>query len=93
MVRDGRDDWLQPEAGWLGAPARRQPEVRPEPVEAGDGDPEKLPVVLYVPVLCPHCRSRDVLVTGTRAGESVVRYHECRTCGGRFRSLERIPRR
>lgn len=87
-----RDDWLQPEAGWLG-PEPARPQARPQAHADPEPEGDKLPVVLYVPILCPHCGSRDVLVTGTRARGSVVRYHECRTCGGRFRSLERIVSR
>jgi len=72
------DDWLDPEREWLGP----RPRKTPEPPE----ETEKLAVVAWSPVRCPHCDSRDAPVTATRAGG--LRYHRCRGCGQAFRSIE-----
>lgn len=58
--------------------------------ESGMGDGESgagEECVEYHVMRCPRCRSEDVIVTGTLRP---VRYHECRACGRRFKSLESV---
>lgn len=43
--------------------------------------------VIYQPVRCPVCRSKDVPIQHT---EVPIRYHRCRSCGERFKSVEKI---
>lgn len=82
--------WLEDEQGWMGSARKTDPEAKPEP--AHEVEPaEKMLIVVWVPVICPICRSRDCIVTATKPGIRGFRYQECRTCGEHFRSIEQIP--
>lgn len=41
--------------------------------------------VIYRPVRCPACKSKDVPVVRTHRR---IRYHKCRSCGQNFKSVE-----
>lgn len=41
--------------------------------------------VMFVPLRCPQCQSKDVRCYVSRPP---VRYHVCRGCGGKFKSVE-----
>jgi DNA-directed RNA polymerase subunit RPC12/RpoP len=43
--------------------------------------------VIYRPIRCPRCGSKNTRVTSTR-GRIGVRYHKCRACGKPFKSVE-----
>jgi len=51
-------------------------------------DPDRRPVVQFVPIICPDCRTRNYDHEGTRGR---IRYHRCRDCSLRFMSVEQIP--
>jgi len=48
-------------------------------------DPEVVNGVIFRPVRCPKCDSKNCIVTRT-AGQ--MRLHACRNCGQRFKSIE-----
>lgn len=50
-----------------------------------DDDHDLAPCVPFVPFRCPHCGRHKPF---TYAVGSRLRYHRCRACGRRFRSLE-----
>ena len=80
IERDG--DWFEREHQ---APAPDPPAPPPAPSE------ERVAVVIWVPVFCPHCHSRDCPVTATLPARPGMRYHHCRVCDCRFKSFERDP--
>ena len=43
--------------------------------------------VPFIPIRCPQCQSKDVRCYVSRPP---VRYHVCRGCGKKFKSVERI---
>lgn len=69
-------DWITPQHDWLGT--ERKPSVKPEvkPREYG---------VIYHPVRCPKCNSKDTVVTRAMVP---IRYHKCRSCKYTFKSTE-----
>lgn len=42
-------------------------------------------LVIYTPIRCPDCNSKEVRTTSTRRP---VRYHKCGNCGRSFQSVE-----
>lgn len=88
--------------GWLDGMVRKRPRpARPAPVpvaaelEAGPptpaivNEPGQMPIVFWVPVVCP-CGSRSVRCYKTHGR---TRYHRCKDCGLKFRSVEFLPQR
>ena len=82
-----RDGWIDEEPDWLGPVRPQEPAPAKEKVNAED----QLPVVIWIPVLCPRCRSLDCPVTNTSTQNPGMRYHKCRTCNASFKSFQRIP--
>ena len=60
--------------------------------EKKNGEEEKKPInlqgdaVIYRPVRCPACNSKDISVTST---VKPVRYHKCNSCHKNFKSVEK----
>lgn len=52
------------------------------------GDPDRWPVVPYVPFRCPHCLRPKPYTANVRGR---LRLHRCQGCGCRFRSIELKP--
>ena len=47
--------------------------------------------VVYHPVRCPECDSKETKVTSKpriKGAEAAVRYHKCQQCGAAFKSVE-----
>lgn len=81
--------WIDREENWLERPREElAPAAAPAVREAG-GDPPN-PVVRWVPVRCPYCKSRDAPVTASPKMVPGLRYHRCQDCGGTFKSFEII---
>ena len=87
------------ESGTLGDRARAELEAElageNEELEERDADGElELPPVAFLPVRCPGCGSDRQKTTGAPLprGPGRLRYHVCRDCGLRFRSVEIHPR-
>ncbi len=53
---------------------------KPYPVDEGKYG------VSFIPIRCPQCKSKDVRCYVSRPP---VRYHVCRGCGKKFKSIER----
>lgn len=49
---------------------------------------DRLPVVPFVPFRCPKCRATKPATYGSTGR---LRYHRCKHCGTKFRSLELQP--
>ena len=87
--------------GWLegvpGRKRRRKPKTPTRPsLEAPnldeleeDDDEQGLVCVAWLPIRCPHCKSKHQRNYKTRGR---LRYHLCQDCGERFKSLELAPR-
>jgi len=81
MVRRVGDDWF-------GSP-RAEAEPPPAPVTTRPIEP---PAVLWVPIRCPICSSKECPVTASpKPNAPGLRYHRCSDCGATFKSLERAP--
>lgn len=83
--RDRRRRFL----GRIERPAPVGPPIEPPSPAAPSVGDDGVPMVPFVPVRCPGCEADKPRTTGvhrTRAGR--VRYHLCKVCGQRFRSLE-----
>ncbi len=67
--------WLNRHKNWL-----KEDKEIPSPVfdDAEQG-------VEYIPLRCPQCKSKDVRCYVSRLP---VRYHYCRECGKKFKSVE-----
>jgi hypothetical protein len=83
------------ERGWLWGGARRRrsslppspPAPPPPPAPAAPMvDPDGVAVVEFVPVRCPHCGRAKPRTDGVRGK---IRYHTCRFCRRKFKSVER----
>ena len=77
---------------WLPRRERRR-RGAPSAQPAGDPAPPRvqLPVVPFLPVRCPLCRADKAIKnngTVVTEGGRRVRYHQCETCGQRFKSVE-----
>jgi hypothetical protein len=82
--------WIDEEPDWLG-PSERPQERAPPAKAKVEPTEEQLPIVIWIPVLCPKCRSLDCPVTNTSTQTPGMRYHKCRTCNASFKSFQRIP--
>lgn len=50
--------------------------------------------VMHAPATCPKCRSRRVPVRSTQTMDGLVRrYHKCKDCGLKFKSIETLEDR
>lgn len=77
-------------SGWLeGFPRRERKRRRTRPVELEDEDDEAgLVCVAWLPIRCPHCKSKHQRNYKTKGR---LRYHLCQDCGQRFKSYELAP--
>ena len=87
--------WIDDERDWLPQSDRGKPAGPPaEAPRAVADDPPSIPTAVWIPVLCPHCGSRDCpVVASPKANAPGVRYHHCRACETAFKSIERLIRR
>ncbi len=79
------NDWIdrggtKGNGSWLGRPKKRAPRRERIEPEAAGGE-----AVIYYPIRCPKCRSKNTRVTST---VKPVRYHKCDNCGYSFKSVE-----
>ncbi|HUW32602.1 MAG TPA: hypothetical protein VM223_13410 [Planctomycetota bacterium] len=85
--------WLDRKRNWL-PPRRREPAAagsspKPKAENPKPSIPPELPGVIYRPLRCPGCRSKDAPVYSTTNERTrVIRYHRCRKCGRTFKSVE-----
>jgi transcription elongation factor Elf1 len=56
------------------------------PQPAGELDDDQLPAVPFVPFRCPACNRHKPFTYG-RVGKT--RYHQCQSCGQKYRSFEK----
>lgn len=84
---DANNDWLEPRRRQAGS-------VDPGAAKSAGGQ-EAAPdyAVIWIPVFCPGCGTRDRNVYNSTAAQIGVRYHACGHCGLRFKSVEVIPDR
>lgn len=59
----------------------------PRPVPAPREEPEDEYAVIYIPIRCPRARCRSKEVTCYKSA-GLIRYHTCKRCGKRFKSIE-----
>jgi len=81
--------WLERrERGWLDRVPKRtrapQP-VPPEEPKSAEPDPYG---VVYTPLRCPKCQSKNVK---TYMSRPPTRYHKCLDCSWNFKSTEKDP--
>ena len=81
-------EWLDglPGRGW--GRKKKKPRPTSPPPELEDSDDEGLVCVLWMPIRCPHCKSKHQRNYKTKGR---LRYHHCQDCGERFKSLEAEP--
>ncbi len=81
--------WIRREKGWLKRYA--PPPAAPDQRETDEGQavatltPPVVYGVIYHPLKCPRCQSKDITTYSSRPP---TRYHRCKPCGCRFRSTE-----
>jgi len=75
---------------WLSRVPRRRREPEPEFAAApAPNVDDGTPVVLYLPVRCPQCHEAKPATDGVHdRNDGRVRYHLCRHCSLKFRSVE-----
>jgi len=72
----------RPGRGWIGKKPGRKDRER----AAAEAKSEaKAEAVFWIPIRCSDCRSPDYQ---TYKSAAPVRYHRCRECGARFKSIE-----
>lgn len=77
---------------WLSRVPRRERRAAPPPA-AGEQAPspgeDGVPVVPYVPIRCPRCGERKPTTDGVHdVRDGRTRYHLCKGCDLKFRSVE-----
>ncbi len=70
--------WINRKENWL----NKEAESAVDPVVEDDCDYG----VPFIPIRCPKCQSKDVRCYVSRPP---VRYHVCRGCGKKFKSVEK----
>jgi len=84
--------------GWNG-PRKRKKRIEKKappdkkPVKDTGEDPniyephskDDLPSIIYSPIKCPYCKSKNAKVYSTKFP---IRYHTCKNCGANFKSVE-----
>ena len=78
------EEWIDRDPDWIPRPRRPQERVG-QSAPTGDG----VPIVIWIPVACPHCDSIHCPTTGTPKAVPGMRYHKCSDCGRSFKSFER----
>lgn len=73
--------WLERKPGWLGNKNSNENNSIDEPDEGGETYG-----VTFIPLRCPKCGSKKVRCYAHRLP---VRYHYCKVCGHRFKSVEK----
>ena len=73
--------WVDKKNNWLNGYAPKKKRIK-VPVEDKDHSNEG---VVFHPIRCPKCKSKNV-----RCDKTVlpIRYHICKDCGNRFKSVE-----
>lgn len=78
-------DWMRRHGRWMEGYVKPRPEPQPSPDESTK-DMEKSDYgVVFYPVRCPRCDSKDV---SCYKSVPPVRYHKCKRCEYRFKSRE-----
>ena len=79
--------WERKRDNWLGGYSKKGKENIPELKEETAADDTEC-AVFFVPVRCPvkKCRSKNVRCYSSNPP---IRYHVCRDCGMRFKSIEK----
>lgn len=67
--------WIEKRKGWLSGHNRQSK----SPNKESDYG------VIFIPLRCPRCHSKDVKCHTSRPP---IRYHTCRKCGYKFKSIE-----
>lgn len=75
--------WIKRD-GWLKGYVKEKPNRPAEVIETPE---EHVAVygVTYYPLKCPKCKSKDIK---TYSSKPPIRYHKCKVCDFRFRSIE-----
>ena len=84
------ESWVGRKKGWLdGVKTRRERENKEEPKPVGRPPTEDIEYgVLYFPIRCPKCNSKNVRC---HTSKPPIRYHICKDCKYRFKSVETDP--
>lgn len=79
--------WSERKQGWLSDYRTRRPETNQDAGSAPK-EAENEYSVFYIPIRCPNkkCQSKDVKC---HTSSPPIRYHFCRKCGLRFKSVEK----
>jgi len=72
------ESWLKTK-GWL------KGYVKQKPIRRNNDNSSKAYGVIYYPIKCPNCGSKNVKCY---ASAPPTRYHKCKDCGKRFKSME-----
>jgi len=76
--------WINRPKGWL-KDWQNEPEARPVGRPVNDADDYGVP---FTPLRCPKCGSKDIRCYVSRPP---LRYHICRKCTYKFKSIEVEP--
>ena len=87
--------WFERRKGWLGPSRHGHGEsshsAAPRPDVQEPSHEVILPGVLYHPLRCPSCDSKQIICRHTHKDiehRRIVRQHACRECGWKFKSIE-----
>lgn len=72
--------WIDRKENWLGDKKSAEPIKKGEETKEPEGYG-----VEYIPLRCPRCNSKNVRCYATYVP---LRYHLCRNCGHKFKSVE-----
>lgn len=83
IIGYGMASWIKKD-GWLKGYVKEKPEQKTRVEEVIE---EHVAVygVTYYPLKCPKCQSKDIK---TYSSKPPIRYHRCKLCDFRFRSIE-----
>ena len=71
--------WLKKNEDWLGRPKKPVQKKKEKPKD------DNISGIIYVPIRCPFCQSKNNKCYTSRPP---IRYHICKDCGMRFKSIE-----
>jgi len=73
--------WIGKNRRWLNGYAKKpKPEKKEKPEEDA---------VVFMPVKCPNCDAKGKGKIITYGNTPPIRYHKCKSCGRKFKSIEK----
>ncbi|MCK5057097.1 MAG: hypothetical protein KAT34_10605 [Candidatus Aminicenantes bacterium] len=75
------DKWIEKKDHWLNGHTPKKKKIKAQ----SDNKNHSIEGVVYHPVRCPKCKSKNVKCDKTALP---IRYHFCKDCKNRFKSVE-----